>query len=362
MLNPSIRPIDVSDRATQSARALPSPRQLKVQQPVSRTLETQIARQRQAIKNVVGGRDERHLVVVGPCSIHDSASAMEYAHKLRELATELSDGLLIAMRCYFEKPRTTVGWKGLLYDPDMDGSERMDVGLHKSRQVALQVAELGLPIATECLSPLAAHYLDDLYSWVAIGARTTESQIHREMAATLPVAVGLKNATSGDVSVATNACLAIRAPQSLLSITPTGEYVQVTTPGNPDVQVILRGGSQGPNYHKEAVQAAAQCMSESGLTPSIMVDCSHANCQKQHQKQLDVLDDIGQQIAAGDKSLRGSMLESHLVAGRQNISEGMRFGQSITDPCLGWEDTVTALRQLHERVNEGLLSPETVSA
>lgn len=319
---------------------LPTPAELRYRLALPTALRERISAQRRAVQDIVAGRDDRLLVVVGPCSIHDPVAALEYARHLAELAPRLSDRLLLVMRVYVEKPRTTVGWKGLAYDPDLDGSGNMARGLYLARQMMLEVAALGLPVATEILQPMLANYLDDLLSWVAIGARTTESQLHRELASGLETAVGFKNATSGAVGVAVDALRAAAHPHQHFAQDAQGRLVLRQTAGNGYGHVVLRGGHQGPNYDSHSVAEARRALEQAGLSPRLMVDCSHANARKEHRLQIDVLRDVVAQRAAGETGLMGLMLESHLNEGCQPLAPGdLRYGVSITDPCLGWRET-----------------------
>ena len=326
---------------------LASPSRLKALFPLSPELHEQVAAHRRQIKDVVSGRDKRLLVIVGPCSLHCDEAAIEYASRLAELAEQCSDKLLIVMRAYLEKPRTTVGCKGMLYDPMMDGSDDLLLGLEKSRQLLRQIVSLGLPIATEALNPLAVPYLDDLLSWVAIGARTTESQTHREMASALPCPVGFKNGTDGGLDVAINSLLSASHPHSFLSMCQDGQIHHVRSNGNAYGQLVLRGGRHGPNYDSVHMAQAKKLMSNAGLKPSVVVDCSHENSGKDHKLQSKVVMDVIAQKIAGCDTIKGVMLESHLAEGRQDIGAKMAFGQSVTDACIGWEETDTLIKKLH---------------
>jgi 3-deoxy-7-phosphoheptulonate synthase len=292
--------------------------------------------------------------VVGPCSIHDPAAALEYADRLARLRPEVSADLLLVMRVYFEKPRTTVGWKGLINDPDLDGGFQIDKGLRLARKLLMDLNERGMPAGVEYLDILTPQYVADLVSWGAIGARTTESQLHREMASGLSCPVGFKNGTDGSVKVAVDAVLASRSAHRFLSLTQAGQVSIFETAGNEDCHIILRGGSAGTNYDSKSVDAACAALTRAGLPEQVMIDCSHANCSKQHQRQVNVAQDIGHQVAGGDTRIIGAMVESHLVEGRQEIGprERMTYGQSVTDPCLHWDDTVTLLRGLSEAVQQ----------
>ena len=331
---------------TAVSQRLPSPHLLKQQMPLSTALAHQVEHHRQAVRAILEGRDQRLLVIVGPCSIHDPRSALEYADRLAALATEVSDQLLLVMRAYVEKPRTTVGWKGLAYDPHLDGSDDMHAGLALSRELMLGMIERGLPIATELLQPMAAGYFDDLLSWAAIGARTTESQIHREMVSGLGLPVGFKNGTDGGVAIACDAIRSAAHPHRHFGIDAQGFPAIVETLGNVDTHLVLRGGHKGPNFDAASVEQARQGLAKAGLPARIMVDCSHANSGKDPARQPAVLEDVLAQRAAGDRSLVGVMLESHLFDGCQALGKGaLKYGVSITDGCLGWESTEALLRR-----------------
>nr|WP_234283645.1 3-deoxy-7-phosphoheptulonate synthase [Halomonas sp. MCCC 1A17488] len=330
---------------------LPTPGELRRRLPVSPRVAERLSAQRRAIQEVVVGRDDRMLVVVGPCSIHEPLAALEYAHRLAELSPRVSDRLLPVMRVYVEKPRTTVGWKGLAYDPDLDGSGDMARGLHLSRHLMHEIAALGLPVATEVLQPMLAAYLGDLVAWVAIGARTTESQLHRELASGLDAAVGFKNATSGDVGVAVDAIRAAAHPHQHFGLDEEGRPALRETRGNPHAHVVLRGGHRGPNHDGVSVRAAREALEAAGLPARLMVDCSHANARKDHRRQAEVLRDVVAQRAAGEASLMGLMLESYLEEGKQPLTPGaLRHGVSVTDPCLGWRETEALLLEAAERL------------
>ncbi|ODT68932.1 MAG: 3-deoxy-7-phosphoheptulonate synthase [Pelagibacterium sp. SCN 63-23] len=302
---------------------------------------------RHAFHNILAGQDDRLAVIVGPCSIHDPKAAMDYAKRLAALREELSGNLEIIMRVYFEKPRTTVGWKGLINDPDLDGSFNITQGLHTARALLLDINNLGLPAAAEFLDMTTPQYIADLVSWAAIGARTTESQIHRELASGLSCPVGFKNGTDGNVKIAFDAVLSASHPHHFLAVTKDGRSAIAATTGNEDGHIILRGGKT-TNYDAQSVDAAAQVAIKAGLNPAIMVDASHANSSKNPENQPLVLADIGTQLENGDKRIIGVMVESNLVAGRQDLVSGkeLTYGQSITDGCIDWDTTVTALRAL----------------
>lgn len=309
---------------------------------------------RKEIQDILQGRDDRLLVVVGPCSIHDTKAALEYAGRLKVIKEQLKQNLLIVMRVYFEKPRTTVGWKGLINDPKLDDSYDINQGLRVGRQLLRDLAEMGLPAGVEYLDILTPQYLSDLVAWGAIGARTTESQLHRELASALSCPVGFKNGTEGSVKVAVDAVLSAKHPHRFLSLTAQGQSAIFETTGNADCHIILRGGSAGTNYDAKSVDAACAALTKAGLTPQVMIDFSHANSSKQHKRQINVGQDVGHQIAGGDERIVGVMIESHLVEGRQDIKpEGqMTYGQSVTDACIHWDDTTEVLRHLAQSVEQ----------
>jgi len=337
-----------------SVKAVSTPAQVQTELPLSdKAAQTTLVARAEA-QRILRGQDDRLLVVVGPCSIHDPAAALEYSDRLGRLRAELAGELLLIMRVYFEKPRTTIGWKGLINDPDLDGGFQIDKGLRLARRLLLDLNERGVPAGVEYLDILTPQYVADLVSWGAIGARTTESQLHREMASGLSCPVGFKNGTDGSVKVAVDAVLASRSAHRFLSLTQNGQVSIFETAGNQDSHIILRGGSAGTNYDARSVDAACAALTRAGLPEQVMIDCSHANCSKQHQRQLAVAQDIGHQVAGGDSRIIGAMVESHLVEGRQEIGprERMTYGQSVTDPCLHWDDTTTLLRGLAESVKQ----------
>jgi 3-deoxy-7-phosphoheptulonate synthase len=315
--------------------------------PVSEKAEATVYDARHTIHKVLHGADDRLVVIVGPCSIHDTKAAIEYAKKLAAVKDELQDALVIVMRVYFEKPRTTVGWKGLINDPRMDNSYKINEGLRLARNLLLDVNELGLPAGVEYLETITPQYIADFVSWGAIGARTTESQVHRQLASGLSCAVGFKNGTDGNIKIAVDAIKASAAPHHFLSVTKGGHSAIVSTAGNEDCHLILRGG-KGPNYDATHVEATAQELAKAGLPARIMIDFSHANSSKQHKNQIGVADNVAQQLEAGDDRIIGVMIESHLVEGRQDIVPGkpLTYGQSVTDACIGWDDTVAVLQRL----------------
>ncbi|QIM62740.1 3-deoxy-7-phosphoheptulonate synthase [Pasteurellaceae bacterium Orientalotternb1] len=318
-----------------------TPKQLKTEFPLPENLRKQIEQSRSVISDIIHKRDPRKLIVIGPCSIHDPISALEYAKKLKALSDKVSDKLYIVMRVYFEKPRTTVGWKGLINDPNLNGTFNVEKGLRVARKLLLELVELGLPLATEALDPISPQYLADLFSWSAIGARTTESQTHREMASGLSMAVGFKNGTDGNLGVAINAMQASAQGHSFIGINQQGQVTVLTTKGNPDGHVILRGGKT-PNYEAQYVAECEQALRKAGLPEAIMIDCSHGNSNKDYRRQPIVAEDALQQLLAGNQSIIGLMLESHLFAGNQSSEqpfEQMQYGVSITDACIDWQTT-----------------------
>ena len=329
-----------------------TPEQLKARLPVSEDVREAVNGYREIVRNIVDRKDPRLLVVVGPCSIHDVDAAKEYAQRLKGLADDVADQVFVVMRAYFEKPRSTVGWKGLINDPHLDDSFKVAEGLHIGRQLLLELSQMGLPLATEALDPITPQYMQDLISWSAIGARTTESQTHREMASGLSCPVGFKNGTDGSLGVAINALESVASPHRFLGISPTGQVSVIQTKGNAHGHVVLRGGSSGPNYTPEHIQACESALEKLGLTQSIMVDCSHANSNKDHRQQRNVVDSVTQQIAAGNRSITGLMIESHLHEGNQSINnpDGLSYGVSITDACINWDETDALLRQLAEQL------------
>lgn len=324
-----------------------SPSELHQEYPLSDVAAETVYNTRQAIQHLLHGSDDRLLVVVGPCSVHDPQAALEYAQRLKPLRDELSEHLLIVMRVYFEKPRTTVGWKGLINDPNLDGSFEINKGLGIARKLLLDLNEMGIPAGTEYLDLISPQYIADQVSWGAIGARTTESQGHRELASGLSCPIGFKNATNGEVRVAIDAMHAAARPHVFMSVTKDGQSAIFSTTGNADTHVILRGGRR-PNYDTESINIAAEQIADAGLIPKIMIDFSHANSNKRPEKQVRICQDVAGQIARGDRRIIGAMIESHLVAGSQNLdaNDDLIFGQSITDACVGWDDTVPMLREL----------------
>jgi 3-deoxy-7-phosphoheptulonate synthase len=344
------------DERIKDITVLPPPEHLIRFFPIRGTpVEALITQTRRSIHDIMTGKDDRLLVVIGPCSIHDPAAAVEYARKLKEARTKHRDTLEIVMRVYFEKPRTTVGWKGLINDPYLDESYRIDEGLRIARQLLIEINRLGLPAGSEFLDVISPQYIGDLISWGAIGARTTESQVHRELASGLSAPIGFKNGTDGNIKIATDAIQAAARPHHFLSVHKNGQVAIVQTNGNRDCHVILRGG-KAPNYDAPSVNAACKELESAKLTPTLMVDCSHANSSKQHEKQLDVARDIAAQIASGSRNVFGVMVESHLVGGAQKFTPGkdkpqnLEYGKSITDACIGWNDSMEVLEVLAQSV------------
>ncbi len=328
------------------------PEVLHEQFPITDSAAQTVYDTRQQIHNILSGRDDRILVVIGPCSIHDPAAARDYATQLKNEIEKYKDDLLIVMRVYFEKPRTTVGWKGLINDPNLDESFEINKGLGLARSLLRDINNIGVPAATEFLDLISPQYIADLVSWGAIGARTTESQGHRELASGLSCPVGFKNGTDGGFQVAVDAIRAANNPHIFMSLTKAGHSAIFETAGNPDCHVILRGGNEGPNYEPKYVAEAVEKLQSAKVNSKLMVDCSHANSLKQHERQLLVAKSISEQLSDGNENLMGAMIESHLVEGRQDVVNGksLTYGQSITDACLGWDDSIQALEFLAQGV------------
>ena len=334
---------------------LMAPRLLMKELPVDDQASELVDATRRACDDILFGRDPRLLVVVGPCSIHDTAAAMEYARRLKEQAARFEKSLLLVMRVYFEKPRTTIGWKGLINDPCMDDSFDINRGLRVARKLLLDLADLGMPAGTEFLDTITPQYIADLVSWGAIGARTTESQVHRQLASGLSMPVGFKNGTTGSIQIAIDAIKAAAYPHHFLSVTKDGVSAIVSTLGNPSCHVILRGSSSGPNHDAQSVADTASALQAAGLPPHVMVDCSHGNSRKDPERQPAVAAEIAAEIAAGSPAVTGLMLESHLVGGSQNLADpaNLTYGQSVTDGCIGWDSTVAVLELLDQAVRQG---------
>jgi 3-deoxy-7-phosphoheptulonate synthase len=336
------------DLRIEALRPLIPPAILMEELPLGEESSATVAHGREQVQRVLRREDPRLLAVVGPCSIHDPLAGGEYAKRLLELARDARDDLLVVMRVYFEKPRTIVGWKGLINDPDLDASFRINQGLRLARRLLLDLAEMGLPAGTEFLDPITPQFIADLVTWGAIGARTSESQVHRELASGLSMPVGFKNGTAGSVQLAIDAIRSAAHPHHFLSVTKQGVAAIVATRGNDDCHLILRGGSSGPNYDAESVARTVRAMQRAGVPDRILIDCSHANSDKDPLRQPEVARAVAEQVAAGNRSIAGVMIESFLEEGRQDVRPGAKlaFGKSITDPCLGWEQTVPVLHEL----------------
>ena len=349
--------LPINDLNVESNETLITPDQLKREIPLSDAALQTVTKGREVIRDILDGTDHRLFVVIGPCSIHDLKAAHEYAERLKVLAAEVSDTLYLVMRVYFEKPRTTVGWKGLINDPYLDDSFKIQDGLHIGRKLLLDLAEMGLPTATEALDPISPQYLQDLISWSAIGARTTESQTHREMASGLSSAVGFKNGTDGGLTVAINALQSVSSPHRFLGINQEGGVSIVTTKGNAYGHVVLRGGNGKPNYDSVSVALCEQALNKANIRPNIMVDCSHANSNKDPALQPLVMENVANQIAEGNQSIIGLMVESHLNWGCQAIPknlEDLQYGVSITDACIDWASTESTLRSMRAKLKDVL--------
>ena len=325
-----------------------SPKTLKEHLPVSETASVTVINARKAIQQILAGKDQRLLVIVGPCSIHDPEAAQDYAERLKNLADQVSETMLIVMRVYFEKPRTTVGWKGLINDPELNGSHKINEGIELARKILLTTNNIGLPCATETLDPITPQYLADLISWSAIGARTTESQTHRELASGLSMPVGFKNGTTGDLDVALNAMKSAQQPHHFLGISQEGASSVIQTSGNDFVHLVLRGGSSGPNFDAVSIHNASDELAAGGLPKAIMIDCNHANSGKDPGRQELVLRNLILQIIDGNQSIIGTMIESNINGGNQPISMEMKYGVSVTDACLDWDNTERILLNAHE--------------
>ncbi|MCL6414597.1 3-deoxy-7-phosphoheptulonate synthase [Aestuariirhabdus sp. Z084] len=338
----------------ESQEILITPGELKAEIPLSESAYKTVDDGRQVIRNILDGKDHRLFVVVGPCSIHDTKAAMDYARKLKALAEEVSDTLYLVMRVYFEKPRTTVGWKGLINDPFLNDSFKIQDGLHIGRRLLMDVSELGLATATEALDPISPQYLQDLISWSAVGARTTESQTHREMASGLSCAVGFKNGTDGGLSVAINALQSVSSPHRFLGIDHNGQVAITHTKGNGYGHVVLRGGDGKPNYDSVNIALCEQQLDKAGIPANIMVDCSHANSNKDPGLQPLVMENVSNQILEGNRSIVGLMVESNLGWGNQKMSDNLEYGVSITDACIDWETTEKTLRDMRNKLKDTL--------
>lgn len=336
-----------SDRRIVSFRPVPAPEQVRAELPLSARAAGAVARHREEIADILAGRDDRLLIIVGPCSVHDPVAALDYAQRLAPLAEAYADRLKIVMRVYFEKPRTTVGWKGLINDPGMDGSFDVERGLRTARSLLLDIGELGLAVGCEFLEPTSPHYIADTVAWGAIGARTTESQVHRQLASGLSMPVGFKNGTDGSVQMAIDGVNAAAAQHVFFGIDNLGRGAIVETAGNPDCHVILRGGSAGPNHDADSVAAAIEGIAAADLPAQVMIDCSHANSGKDHVRQAEVAHELADRIAAGERGISGLMLESFLVAGAQKLGGELVYGQSVTDKCMDFDTTAQVLAHLH---------------
>ena len=341
---PAVAALD--SHRTLAISPLLSPSLLRHELPADELVADCVTRSRAEVVDVLDGRDDRLLVVVGPCSIHDPVAALDYAHRLPARAEQLADRLLVVMRTYFEKPRSTVGWKGLVNDPGLDESFDVNRGLRTARALLLDVLSLGLPVGCEFLDPITPQYISDLVTWGSIGARTAASQVHRQLVSGLSMPVGIKNGTDGDVQVAVDAVRAASTRHVFMGINPDGLAALISTSGNPDAHIILRGGSRGPNYGAADVSAALDRLTEAGLPRRVIVDASHGNSGKDHVRQAEVVADLAARIAEGDRDVTGIMMESFLVPGRQDLGPDMAYGQSVTDACMGWDTTSALLDEL----------------
>lgn len=352
----------ISDINVAKSVLLPTPEALLKAIPRTEAQETLLLKSREEINRIIFGDDKRLLVVVGPCSIHDIKAGREYAERLAKLAEEVKDSMLLVMRVYFEKPRTTVGWKGLIMDPDLDNSYNIPRGLEMARHFLRDVIDLGLPTATELLDPITPQYIADLISWSAIGARTTESQTHRQMASGLSMPLGFKNGTQGSTQVAFNAIKAASKEQTFLGITKDGQASAVTTRGNPNCHIVLRGGDQGPNFDKEFVEKTGKALSDNDLIPAVMIDCSHENSAKKPELQPDVFREVINQFQTPESPVIGAMIESNLYNGKQKLGdskEDLKYGISITDGCIDWDTTENLIRQAHTQLIESFKTSKT---
>ena len=341
--------IDTSiDIRIEKVEPLISPSALSEILPIDQSLSSSILQMREDVNNVIKGKDKRLLAIIGPCSIHDVDAAIDYAKKLKILADEVKDQMVVVMRTYFEKPRTIGGWKGLIIDPKMDSSYDITEGLMRARKLLISITSLGLPVGAEMLDPIVPQYIDETLSWCSIGARTTESQVHRTLASGMSVAVGFKNSTSGEVITAINAIKSASLAAAFIGIDKMGSSAIYRTKGNDAGHLILRGGEHGPNYYDEEVEDAIESMKEIGLTPSIVIDCSHANSKKRYKRQERILASVVEQVVRGREEIRGFMLESNLFEGCQSIEQPskLQYGVSVTDPCLGWDDTEKLIRSV----------------
>ena len=346
-------PSATRDVHIESTTPLITPIDLVNKLPITPKVERTVMSGRDQVRNILNGQDARLMMIFGPCSIHDEEAALDYARRLVDLSEQLSDRLLILMRVYFEKPRTTIGWKGLIYDPHLDGSLDIETGLHRARALLLKIGEMGMYAATELLDPVVPQYLAGLLTWSAIGARTTESQTHRQMASGLSMPVGFKNGTNGNAQIAVDAMVSARSPQGFLGLDHQGRTAMVRTTGNPDGHLVLRGGNGGPNFGAEAIAEAKKQLQAAGVRSQLLVDCSHGNSNKQHTQQARTLKDVVEQRLAGNTDIIGCMVESNLEAGKQDLCEDpsqLKHGVSITDACIGWEETQELLTWTYGKV------------
>ncbi len=342
--------------------SLSTPDEIRSEYPMSVEAKERVESYRKAVNDILLKKDDRLLAIVGPCSIHDPASAIEYAKRLKELSDRVKDRLFIVMRAYFEKPRTTVGWKGLITDPFMDHTDNIDAGLRMGRKLLLDITDIGLPVGCEFLDPIVPQYIDEIMCWASIGARTSESQTHRSLASGLSVAVGFKNSTSGEIEAAINACLSANSPASFIGVKRDGRCAIFRSTGNNMAHLILRGGVHGPNYYEDFVDYAAKSMEKANLNPAIIIDCSHSNSSKDYTKQKRVLRNIIDQVIYGSKNIRGFMLESNLFEGNQAIKskEELKYGVSVTDACIGFEETERIILKSAELLRKGIDDKELI--
>ena len=355
-----MQPSPARDVNVASTKPLISPVGLVEELPLTPDVEAVVLEGRRQIQAVLRGDDSRFMVITGPCSVHDKKSCIEYAGRLKALQDELGDRILIVMRVYFEKPRTTVGWKGMIYDPYLDDSFEIDEGLRRARELLIEIGEMGLYTATEFLDPIVPQYLAGLISWAAIGARTTESQTHRQMASGLSMPVGFKNGTDGDAQIAVDAMISAQSPHAFLGIDHFGQTCIVHTNGNPYGHLVLRGGRSGPNFEADAIAAAQAQLNSAGVPSQLLVDCSHGNSNKDHTKQNEALESIIEQRVAGNADIIGCMLESNLNPGSQSINgslEDLEYGVSVTDACIGWDETEELLRDAYAKLADAVLQP-----
>jgi 3-deoxy-7-phosphoheptulonate synthase len=347
----------LSDLNIEDYQVVITPTELKKELPLPESARDLVGRSRQTVKDILDGKDDRLFAVVGPCSIHDTELALEYGKRLKALADQVGEHIFIIMRVYFEKPRTTVGWKGLINDPHLNGSFDIETGLRKARKLLIKLSELGLPLATEALDPISPQYLQDTITWTAIGARTTESQTHREMSSGLSSPVGFKNGTDGSLDVAVNAMKSVVSGHAFLGINPQGQVAITKTKGNQYGHVVLRGGGGKPNYDSVSIALCEQALNKTGLPTNIVVDCSHANSNKDHNVQPLVLDDIAHQIKDGNRSICGVMIESNINEGNQSIPDDLsqlKYGVSVTDACISWESTEKSLKKMADTLSDHL--------